>query len=340
MESLYKIFPVPDDGSLIHAVRKIDWKRGLPGGWLEYSPHRRVAAYGDGSLYTDKGQRYKDLVRWKLTAWSGSVPFSDTTVVTKAKAIPNRLVKTGIIEFLREKMRECNIEVSDITGTGIWCNYYDERGDYISEHTDDENYYQQPPYFASLTLYEDEQPGEENLAHFQIKEKEKWIDVPLYHASLLIMSGGVPHRVKPQKAKDIFRKRYNITFRTPISQHVDLVKNYRFFSNFGRYYRKTYLIFVPKTVFLDKKHIPKENSGMKYDREKNIAVDHEDGEIYSIKDSGNAYNVLQAHSKFGPVRLMLNLDITKQRRTEMIGKNSRPPATTTDMALVLMRNSE
>ena len=81
-----KIYHLLQDSSLIKSVRKFSWNRGIPGGWLKYGPPRMVCAYGDGSLYTDDGEKYGK--NYKETAWAGAIPLNQSTLVVKTKPFP------------------------------------------------------------------------------------------------------------------------------------------------------------------------------------------------------------------------------------------------------------
>ncbi len=300
-----KIFPLNDpDKNILNCVRNLDWKRNIPGGWLKYGPPREVCAYGDGSLYTDNGKKYGP--KYKETAWAGAIPLNKTTLVVKTQPLPNKLIKTGIMQQLRNCLRKYGAEVDDSSCTGMWCNYYNQVTDRISPHTDSENYYERNyknhPLFVSLTLYEDESNSMENLARFQIKENNKWKTINLSHASLLVMSGDVEHRVmKPSKVN--FRKRYNITFRTPVKREDDIIKNYRFFSNFGRYYKVPYKVFLPKDY------------DEKYEQ------------------------ILESFTHLVDLKIEYNRGFDRNKLLENIPYISRPPSTTTNMALyVLIKN--
>ena len=168
---------------LITGIKNMNWKNTLPGGWLKYSPPRSVCGYGDGSYYTDEGKKYGK--SYNKTSWSGSVPFTNTTAVTKPEPIPNEIIKSGILKTIRNLMRKNNVDVDDSSCTGIWCNYYTKPSDVISPHTDDEDYYEknfrrQEPIFVSLTLYEDESSSLNNLSRFPIKKNNKF-NQPIYH---------------------------------------------------------------------------------------------------------------------------------------------------------------
>lgn len=341
---MYQITYLKDDKKdLIRSVRKFDWRRNLPGGWLTYGPPRKVTGYGDGSLYADDGTKYGPT--WGYTAWSASVPFSNSTAVTKTKAIPKDFLCTGIHKKIRKALKQFGAKVDDSTGTGLWCNYYDRRSDLISSHTDDENYYERnfkdEPLFVSLTLYEDEDEGLENLARFQIKLEDGWRTIKLPHLSLFVMSGAIEHRVLRNLDSQKFRKRYNITFRTPIKREEDIIKNFRFFSNFNRYYRPTYMLCVPPNVF--SKEIPKEGVKIRYDREDNKGYYRK--QVFSIiKDNSNFYKVIREHSKFGQIFLMLNRDINRADILDQLKAKynftSKPPNTTTTQALYVLYKNE
>ena len=254
-----KLYSLLDqDKKILKAIRNLDWKRNIPGGWLKYGPPREVCGYGDGSLYNDEGEKYGPC--YKETAWAGAVPLNKTTLVVKTQPLPKDLMKTNLMKQLRDVLRDYGAQVDDSSCTGMWCNYYTKESDNIAPHKDDENYYQRnyknQPLFVSLTLYEDESNSLDNLARFQIKDKnDKWQTINLPHASLLVMSGSIEHRVLKYGKNNKFRKRYNITFRTPIKREDDLIKNYRFFSNFGRYYKVPYLLYLPKKPDIKYKQI-------------------------------------------------------------------------------------
>jgi len=333
---MYKIYKLEDKkGKIIKEVRKFDWKRDLPGGWLDYGPPRKVTGYGDGSLIDSKSVQYGKC--WKFTSWSGSVPYTNTTCVTKTKKIPQSFLDTGILNEVRKSLKLFKGKVDDSTGTGLWCNYYESPTDHISAHKDNENYYERnfenEPIFVSLTLYEDEKTKKENLARFQIKKDGKWETVELEHLTLLVMSGEIEHRVlKPLSKK--FRKRYNITFRTPVKRTKDIIKNFRFFSNFGRYYRPTYILFVPDLVFM--KDLPKEMEKVKYIRDKNIAVKNSK-EYKIINDKSNYTKVLKRHSQYSQIYLIRNLNLSREELLKQIKpKENNPPSTTTNLSLLVL----
>jgi hypothetical protein len=99
----YHIYQFEDEkNQVLESVREFDFLRGLPGGWLEYSPPRKVVGYGDGSLYTDQGKKYGN--HWKQTSWSGSTPVTQTTAVTNTGEIPPHFIKTGILKGVRDAL--------------------------------------------------------------------------------------------------------------------------------------------------------------------------------------------------------------------------------------------
>lgn len=341
---MYRIFHFEDEkNEVLHSVRRFDWVRGLPGGWLDYGPPRQVTGYGDGKLIRDNGKIYGK--GWDLTGWSASVPYTDMTAITKTHPIPDHFLKTGILREVRKALKKFGGKVDDASGTGLWCNYYDRPNDLISAHKDDENYYERnyenQPLFVSLTLYEDGDLGSHDLARFQIKVDGQFMTIPLPHLSLLVMSGDIEHRVMKYKSSN-FRKRYNITFRTPVSRKEDIIKNYRFFSNFGRYYRKTYILYVPDKIFTSK--LPKEGQLLHYDRVKNHAVG-KGGKIYpTLDDKSNYTKALKAHSNFGDVMIARNMNLFRDDLIQEIKKKYtmtvRPPNTTTNHALYIMLNQK
>tara|TARA_Y100000748_G_scaffold271444_1_gene244741 strand:- start:38062 stop:39102 length:1041 start_codon:yes stop_codon:yes gene_type:complete len=242
---------------IVKSVKKFDWNRFIPGGWLDYGPPRAVTAYGDGRYYTDDGVPYG--FKYGFTAWAASIPISTATTIGVPAPIPRQFLKTGILRSVRASLREYGAKVADHSGTGMWCNYYSERSHRISAHTDSEDYYERnfenEPLFVSLTLYEDGKKSLDNLARFQIrKENGDWTTIELPHLSLLVMSGNIEHRVLESVKSKPFRKRFNITFRTPVRYDYDIVKNYRFFSNAVRYYRKPFSICFPPNLEDKKKN--------------------------------------------------------------------------------------
>ena len=338
---MYQIYHFGDEkGELIKTVRKFDWSRDIPGGWLKYGPPRKVCAFGDGSYYKDSGKKYGK--KWEMTSWSGSVPHTDTTAVVETEEIPKPFLETGILGEVRKALRLYGADVDDASCTGIWCNYYDKPTDTISPHTDDENYYdknyKEEKLFVSLTLYEDEKVNLENLARFQIKSPGGWSTVQLPHLSLLVMSGGIEHRVLKYSGKN-FRKRYNITFRTPIKREMDVIKNYRFFSNFGRYYKKTKILYVPEKVFV--LEVPKFNEKLKFDEKRYLSLDKNGKKYKLIEDKSNYETVIKEHGKFGNMYLQLNdKTLSREELMEKIREfyplSKKPPLTTTKTSLKLI----
>ena len=300
---IYKLTNIKEN--LLETVENFDWLENVPGGWLDYGPPRKVCGYGDGSLYTDDGQAYG--FHYKRTSWSASIPINKATAVAKTETLPKKFLKTGILKNVRDSLRDYGAMVDDHSGTGIWCNYYSQRKHRISPHKDNENYYEKnyknEPLFVSLTLYKDNSDSLENLARFQIKKENKWQTIDLPHMSLLVMSGNIEHRVMESVPSKPFRERFNITFRTPVRLEIDLIKNYRFFSNFGRYYKKPYLIYLP------------------------------DVSLEKIDKLKNAYQKL-GKIIYKKEKILNRNDLIDIIQTKF--KTSRPPATTTNMSLVTL----
>jgi alkylated DNA repair dioxygenase AlkB len=315
-------------------VRNFDWKRGIPGGWLVYGPPRCVTAYGDGSLYSDQGYAYEKL--YNYTAWNASTPASNCTAVSKTAPLPKAFIRSGIMQAIRHLLRQNDVMVNDSTCTGMWCNYYNQVSDYISPHTDNEDYYSrnynQDTIFVSLTLYEDELFEYIDLARFQIKKNKSWNDIELPHLSLLIMAGACEHRVVKSK-EGFFRPRYNITFRTPVDYKQDIVKNFRFFSNFGRYYRQTELLFVPEKAF---EKIPPLNTKLYY--KGGIVAVSKEGKRYKISTKkNNTSTVIFRYSEFSPITLQLNdIDISRKDILERLNVKSAPSTSTTQSLNILL----
>jgi len=330
-----KYLKIPQN-ELINLVRKFDWKRGLPGGWLVYAPPRCVTAYGDGSLYNDEGRAREKL--YNQTAWRASTPASYCTSAFKTAPLPNKFISSGIMKAMRDLLRKNGVMVTDTTCTGMWCNYYERPADNIAGHTDDEDYYQKnyqrETVFVSFTIYEDELFDTFNLARFQIMREEGWRDIPLPHLSLMIMSGSCEHRVLKAN-KDTFRPRYNITFRTPVSKEEDLIKNYRFFSNFGRYYRQAYILYVPPKAFLQ---LPPKNTKLEY---KGLATAKDSqGNRYKLNmDNSYTSKAIKYYSEYDYIYLQLN---TEKSREDLLNKLEvkSAPATTTNEALEILIKQE
>ena len=316
-------------------VRNFDWHRGIPGGWLVYAPPRQVTAYGDGSLYDDKGRAIGK--KYNYTAWRASTPASYCTAVTKTAPLPKKFITSGIMKAMRQLLIKNGVMVNNATCTGMWCNYYSQPEDNITAHTDNEDYYARnkdnDTVFVSLTLYEDEDFEEYNLARFQIREKKDWEWLSLPHLSLLIMNGGCEHRVLKAN-KNNFRPRYNITFRTPISYHIDIVKNYRFFSNFGRYYRQTILLYVPSKAFINppKKHVKVYYKGL-------LTAQDKDGKKYKL-NLNNSYTAktIKFFSNFAPLELQINQDLNRENLLNDIGIRKAPPTTTNEALMILLKS--
>ena len=296
---MYRIYHFEDkNNEVLDSVRKFDWMRGLPGGWLDYGPPRKVTGYGDGSLIRDNGKKYGK--KWDLTAWSASVPYTNMTAVTRTHPIPQHFLDTGILREVRKALKQFGGKVDDASGTGLWCNYYDEQQDMISSHKDDENYYERnfenQPLFVSLTLYEDESLESKDLARFQIKVDGQFMTIPLPHLSLLVMSGDIEHRVMKYTGKN-FRKRYNITFRTPVSRKEDMSLKITDFSVTleditGKHIFCLFLIIFLKIKFQDQKQV------LRYDSSKNFAISRSKEKYFIVNDNSNYIKALKAHSKF------------------------------------------
>ena len=140
--------------------------------------------------------------------------------------------------------------------------------------------------------------------------------------------------------KDANAKKTDGLLRTPVKKEDDIIKNYRFFSNFGRYYRKTYMLYVPKKCFQDK--IPEEETI--YVSKKNISINM-NGDIYPMISDGSYYQkVLEAHSIFNN-RLIIKInpqlnrkDLLQEIKTKYGKKIKSPPITTTAVSMMLLLN--
>lgn len=322
--------------SFTQLVRKFDWKRGLPGGWLKYAPPREVTGYGDGSLYDDEGN-ITEGKKYNYTAWKASTPASYCTAVAKTSPLPKKFITSGIMKAMRELLIKNDVMVNQATCTGMWCNYYSEIEDNISPHTDDEDYYvrnrDNDTVFVSLTLYEDEDFGSHDLARFQIKKDDGWKDIALPHLSLLIMNGSCEHRVLKANKKS-FRPRYNITFRSPVAYQIDIIKNYRFFSNFGRYYLQTEKLYVPKEAFID---LPTKK--VMY-RGSSMAIDNKKKRYKLNMENGYIFKTIKAYGDYAPLYLEVNEDIERNELLSKLEITSAPPTTTNQALIVLLKNEE
>lgn len=315
-------------------VRNFDWHRGIPGGWLKYAPPRAVTAYGDGSRYTDEGHAMNKL--YNYTAWRASTPASYCTSVVKTAPLPKTFIRSGILKAMRHFLRINGVWVDNTTCTGMWCNYYSKPGDNIAGHTDDEDYYarnyKEDTVFVSLTLFEDELFDEMEVARFQIRKDNQWTDLKLPHLSLLVMSGACEHRVLKPFQKN-FRPRYNITFRTPVKFEMDVLKNFRFFSNFGRYYRITDTLYVPPDVFINP---PLTSKTLIY--KGLLTAKDKQGNKYKLKTSDNySYQVIKYYSDFGEIKLKLNSNLSRKEVLDKLEFKSAPVTTTTEALLVLSK---
>ena len=224
-------FNVDDTNVMDLVINKLQYSTGPPGGRLTYTPPRMVSTYGKG--------------KWERTSWTAGQQCRNISAVAEPRPIPDSVFSSGLMNSVKRSITECGGEVTDETATGLWCNYYSSLTHHIAAHTDAEPYYAlnsgqtKLPLFVSLTVYKDGKylTSPNCLARFQIKTaNKKWITVALPHMSLLVMSGTTEHRVLKPLKKQIFRQRYNITFRTPVSYATDPLGNYRFFANCNRYY--------------------------------------------------------------------------------------------------------
>ena len=114
---------------------------------------------------------------------------------------------TTELEIISNKL----FKLTGIRFTHCLANLYRDGNDSMGWHSDDEKELGQNPVIASISF------GAERK--FQLKHKElkdKKMEIPLEHGSLLIMKGETQHYWKHQlpKTKKIDSPRINLTFRT------------------------------------------------------------------------------------------------------------------------------
>jgi hypothetical protein len=221
-------------------VYNTKWYSNVPGGFITNSPKRKVVAYGNGSSINSSGEF--STPGMENSYWTAGINCSNCTLTTKPLALPDIFVK--MVPQLR-KIFLCAYPQAIITENTFSiavCNYYSQPDMYIAAHTDGQDWYptdtDDGAIFASLTLYPDGEPENDSYARFQMKPKDKWESVTLYHESILIMSSNVLHRVMPhlKSHEKYFKPRINITFRSIATRHQDPLLHAMGVSNHMRYY--------------------------------------------------------------------------------------------------------
>tara|TARA_B100001741_G_scaffold145602_1_gene120042 strand:+ start:1331 stop:2362 length:1032 start_codon:yes stop_codon:yes gene_type:complete len=225
--------------NLEQEASKMQWNKEVPGGFIHNTPQRLVNSFGDGSGYNASSTSIGK--SWDDAYWTAAVHQSDVTLVTATEKIPMWLQSLGI------KCREIaeskySIKMSDHSFNLAVCNQYITSTHEIAAHTDDNEWYVKDlsdgPMFASLTLYPDSQPvDEDEYARFEVLIDKKWVQLCLPHASVLFMPSCVPHRVRPPLKNQRMHKRMNVTLRSVPSVEIDPFNSLRGVSNHARYYR-------------------------------------------------------------------------------------------------------
>lgn len=237
---LKKLLTANELDSLYTNASQLKWNSGIPGGFITNTPQRLVNAFGDGSGY-DKDNASIG-ASWNCGAWTAAVHQSDVTLLTKVEPLPDWLQKIGL---LCRELAKTHFQITTTAHTFniAVCNKYSNVSHDIKAHTDDNEWYTTEnsnvgPMFASLTLYPSTKPTkQEEYARFQILVDEKWTDVKLEDASILLMPSCIPHRVCSAHRKNSFHPRINITLRSVPSIESDAYNSLRGVSNHARYYR-------------------------------------------------------------------------------------------------------
>ena len=226
----------------ISCVDKLPWNYGAPGGFVTNSPNRQVNAYGTGGSISADGSGQG--CGWPLTHWTAKMSQSNVTLSTPTEPIPAAMC--AIIPTMRLLFQATfpDAQITDYTFNIAVCNHYTDPTMTIADHTDDNQWYPSEssvgPVFASVTLYPDGEPTcDEGYARFQIRPDDKWVDVRLPHASVMIMPSGIRHRVLATRRSDQhqFRPRINITFRSTFPMKRNPLMNAMATANHARYYR-------------------------------------------------------------------------------------------------------
>jgi len=284
--------------SFEHEANNMQWNKQVPGGFIHNYPQRLVNSFGDGSGYnalcTSIGKS------WNNAYWTAAVHQSDVTLVTATEKIPIWLQSLGVkCRTIAES--KYSIKMSDHSFNLAVCNQYITSNHEIAAHTDDNEWYvkdlKDGPMFASLTLYPDSQPADEDeYARFEVLIDKKWVQLYLPHASVLFMPSCIPHRVRPPLKNQKMHKRINVTLRSVPSVESDPFNSLRGVSNHARYYR-----------------LP---------RQMNIAKDKSsDGFVETLR---NAFVTCIANNKsnvsFRIVRLSKTLKQRKKYRADLISR--------------------
>ena len=237
----------------IECVQNITWHYGAPGGFVTNHPNRQVNAFGNGGPISAAGTPQQG--GWPLTHWTAKMSQNNATLTTPTAPIPDEMC--AIIPTLRLLFQASypDAQVTDHTFNIAVCNHYTDPTMTIAEHTDDNPWYPtecgQGPVFASVTLYPEGEPTHDRgYARFQIKPKDKWLDVKLPHASVMIMPSGIRHRVLATRRSDrhLFRPRINITFRSTYPVSTNPLMNAMATANHARYYRLPSKISYPDDI--------------------------------------------------------------------------------------------
>lgn len=303
---------------LLDSVSDINWNYGAPGGFVTNHPNRRVNAFGNGGRITDDGSPQQE--GWATTHWTAKMSQNNATLSTNTEPIPAALC--AIIPTLRLLFQSTfsDVKITDNTFNIAVCNNYTDPGMTIADHTDDNQWYPHEcaagPVFASLTLYPDGEPTTDaGYARFQIRPGDRWEDVRLPHASLMIMPSGIRHRVLATRKSDVhlFRPRINITFRSTYPVEVNPLLNAMATANHARYYRVPSTLHYPDdiaTETLEQLRRAYETFITQHSNDTlslNICQGGSKGRTERRRGVVSKYRQLSEHHNWGKVRLGANL---------------------------------
>ena len=241
-------------------VDNINWKHGIPGGFVTNTPNRQVATYGDGSEISDTGEIVSP--GWDKTYWTSKISQSNTTLETPTNTLPLELrsIIGRIRQLFLRQFENANATLN--TFTLAVCNYYTDPDMTICAHTDDNVWYPNDTefgnVFASFTFYPHGEPEKDDCyGRFQIKVDGKWTDLKLAHNTVTIMPSNIEHRVMAytKKMKPFFKPRINITLRSTFSRRINPLMNVMAVANHNRYYNVPTSLYLPTDIIDSEKKL-------------------------------------------------------------------------------------
>lgn len=219
------------------------------------SPRRGVCVMGNQSM--EENPDTIDTTNW-------TVSNNDSSVTLKTKTVPMgkymRKLAFLLIPYLKQKFPDAIISPS--TFALFVANHYiaDGRKHNISEHTDDQEWYSDPPIFASVTFFPDGMAKSEAANfRFQVRDKtnKKLIKIPLPDSSICMMRADISHKVVPPTATSVkqgfAKSRINLTFRNIVPKKLDPIGYRLGFANHYRYYGIPIEVIFPQNYFKDNK---------------------------------------------------------------------------------------